>query len=127
MIENNDPETIESCEEESPAWQIGGLVRRSGGATDCTIVEEDDHEEIYNRRISRGLFRKFSLKVIEWIRKSLELGRNEVCSVYSVCPYLNLFMSRPLTGMLLPHLARVRRSMVFNNTFFVVALSSPRS
>lgn len=27
---------------------------------------------------SRGLFRKFSIKVIEWIRKSLALGKNEV-------------------------------------------------
>lgn len=40
---------------------------------------------------NQGLFRKFSLKVIEWIRKSLELGRNEVCEV-CLCLYLNLFV-----------------------------------
>lgn len=30
------------------------------------------------RRDSRGQFRKFAVKVIEWIRNSLALGRNEV-------------------------------------------------
>lgn len=51
--------------------------------------EDDDHDMdddvIIDREgrgvPNRGLFRKFSLKVIEWIRKSLELGRNEVCEV----------------------------------------------
>ena len=66
----------------------GDVMWRETGAVEA-IHEET--EELRGSRISRGLFRKFSLKVIEWIRKSLELGRNEVCEV-CLCIYLNLYV-----------------------------------
>lgn len=46
---------------------------------------------------SRGLFRKFANKVIEWMRNSLAIGKNEVLtiflflSLYCVCVLLCLF------------------------------------
>lgn len=51
------------------------------------VIDEDDGTAVAkvneSHMISRGhTFRKLSLKVIEWIRKSLELGRNEVCDMF---------------------------------------------
>lgn len=43
---------------------------------------------------SRGRFRKFAIKVIEWIRNSLALGRNEVSILY----YFLMFVSPYVIG-----------------------------
>lgn len=51
-----------------------GHVNRTTGTAGVDVVNTET-------RVARGLFRQFSLKVIEWIRKSLELGRNEVCEL----------------------------------------------
>lgn len=63
---------------------VAAITSRNEGDDD--VINEDDRaddevvgENAGHHVIHRGLFRRFSLKVIEWIRKSLELGRNEVC------------------------------------------------
>lgn len=65
---------------------VAAITSRNEGDDDDVINEDDraDDDEVVGENaghhvIHRGLFRRFSLKVIEWIRKSLELGRNEVC------------------------------------------------
>lgn len=72
MIENGHPSLVSSS-------VVGSddVINQDERPACIGEVEEEDagHRQIINR----GLFRKFSLKVIEWIRKSLELGRNEVC------------------------------------------------
>lgn len=142
MIQDNDPF------DGSATWRIGNTSIISGGGggggdgsraprrrsvadsgivdTGCVIAEEElgqDQRRDAARRLSRGLFRKFSLKVIEWIRKSLELGRNEVCAG---CPNLTLFVSSP------PHRGVISissKSAIMRSSttlsFFVIAVSSP--
>lgn len=80
----------------------GGLFMN---VRDETINEDVymHHHDCGSRRLSsRGLFRKLALKVIEWIRKSVELGRNEVlilgcvlcCSLTHTAPGLNIVATR---------------------------------
>lgn len=47
-----------------------------------------------DKQRSRGLFRKISIKVIEWIRKSLALGQNEVQFSFR-CMCACLYVSAP--------------------------------
>lgn len=74
MIENGPPSLVSSTVVGSDD------VINQDERTAC-IGEEEEVDAGHPQIINRGLFRKFSLKVIEWIRKSLELGRNEVCDV----------------------------------------------
>lgn len=82
MIQNNDPPSPEhghhNDNEGIAMWRID---KSSTTTSPGYFIEDEEQVQLNNdnNRMSRGLFRKFSLKVIEWIRKSLELGRNEVC------------------------------------------------
>lgn len=52
-----------------------------------------------DKQHSRGLFRKISIKVIEWIRKSLALGQNEVqFSFHCMCACLSVSVCTQITS-----------------------------